>query len=438
MLSRRSLLRAVGSTLGVAPRKSAQVRGRRPPNVVLIVADYMGYSDTEPYGAKDVRTPNLKRLAHEGVRLTDAYASAAVCAPSRAALLTGRYQQRFGLETNPIPITRTDGPGIPPSESTLAELLKKANYATSMTGKWHLGFGPQYHPNARGFDESLAFYSWSIDYFSHREPFGNPGLYDDRRPVQVDGYSTDVFTDRAVSFINRNKSRPFLAYVAYNATLPPHQSPHKREDVRATSSEPVPMNVWHRTTLRDYLDTIEALDAGIGRILDALDRTGVAQNTIVIFTCDHGGTGPVRHTPLSQGFRTLGEGGVRVPFLVRWPGVLPAGKVSGQPVILMDVVATALAAARVEPARPLDGTDLAPILRGSAPIRERVFCWRLGTARAVRKGRWKYREDEGQSLFDLETDISEQNNVASQHPEVVSELRGHLAEWERTVRPDTK
>ena len=417
---------------GVPARNSAQVRGRRPPNVVLIVADYMGYGDTEPYGAKDVRTPNLKRLAQEGVRLTDAYASAPICVPSRAALLTGRYQQRFGVETNP---GRIDGPGIPASESTLAELLKRADYATSMTGKWHLGFDSQYHPNTRGFDESLAFNSWSIDYFSHRTPLGSPGLYDGKRLIQVDGYSTDLFTDRAVSFIQRSQSRPFLAYVAYNATLPPHQSPRKPEDVRATNSEPVPMDLWHRTTLRDYLDTIEALDAGIGRILDALDRTRVAQNTIVIFTCDHGGMGPVRHTPLSQGFRTLGEGGIRVPFLVRWPDGLPAGRVSGQQAILMDVVATALAASRVEPAHPLDGIDLAPILRGDAPVRERAFCWRLDKARAVRKGRWKYRDEEGQSLFDLETDISEKNDVASRHPEVVSDLRTLLAEWELAVRP---
>jgi arylsulfatase A-like enzyme len=394
----------------------------------------MGYSDTEPYGARDVRTPNLNRLAQEGVRLTNAYASAPVCAPSRAALLTGRYQQRFGLETNPGP-TQIDGPGIPRSERTLAELLKNADYATSMTGKWHLGFDSQYHPNARGFDESLAFYSWSIDYFSHRAPFGRPGLYDGKQPIQVNGYSTDVFTDRAVSFIQRNKSRPFLAYVAYNATLPPHQSPHKREDVRATSSEPVPMNLWHRTTLRDYLDTIEALDGGIGRILDALDETRIAQDTIVIFTCDHGGTGPVRHTPLSQGFRTLGEGGIRVPFLVRWPGVLPAGRVSGQQSILMDVVATTLAASGVSPTRPLDGIDLAPILRGDRPIRERVFCWRLDKVRAVRKGRWKYREEEGESLFDLESDVSEKNDVASLQPEVVRELRTLLGKWEDTVRP---
>ena len=415
---------------------SAQVRGRRPPNVVLIVADYLGYSDTEPYGAKDVRTPNLKRLAQEGVRLSDAYASAPICAPSRAALLTGRYQHRFSLETNPMPITRIDGPGIPRSESTLAELLKKADYATCMTGKWHLGFDSQFYPNARGFDESLAFYSWSIDYFSHREPFGNPGLYDDRRPVQVDGYSTDVFTDRAVSFITRNKSRPFFAYVAYNATLPPYQSPRKPEDVRATNSEPVLMDAWHRTTLRDYIDTVEALDAGIGRILDALEKTDTARNTIVIFTCDHGGAGPVRHTPLSQGFRTLGEGGIRVPFLVRWPGVLPAGRLSRQQAVLMDVAATVLAACGIAPARQLDGIDLVPILRGDAPIRERVFCWRLGKGRALRKGRWKYREDEGPSLFDLESDVSEKNDVASRHPEVVRELRAHLAEWELAVRPE--
>jgi arylsulfatase A-like enzyme len=390
----------------------------------------MGYGDTEPYGATDVRTPNLARLAKEGVRLTDAYASAPMCSPSRAALLTGRYQHRFGLEEN---LRTHDAPGIPASESTLAELLKKAGYATSMMGKWHLGIGRHYNPNARGFDESLAFYHWSIDYFSHRVPSGAPGLYEDGQPTSVTGYSTDVFTDRAVSFINRNKTRPFFAYVAYNATLPPHQPRHRPEDIRAKNSDPVPMKEWHRATLRDYLDTIEVMDQGIGRILGALDTAKLAEDTIVVFTCDHGGMGLVRHGPFSEGFRTLGEGGIRVPFLIRWPRVLPAGKVSTQQAILMDVAATVLAASRTAAADALDGMDLAPLLAGAASPRERTFCWRLGLSKAVRKGRWKYRSDSTERLFDIEADPGERLDVASQRPDVVKMLRAALTEWEAAV-----
>jgi arylsulfatase A-like enzyme len=195
------------------------------------------------------------------------------------------------------------------------------------------------------------------------------------------------------------------------------------------------MDVWHRTTRRDYIDTIEAMDAGIGRILAALDSTNTARDTIVVFTCDHGGMGPVRHSPLSQGFRTLGEGGIRVPLLVRWPRVLPPGKVFSQPVILMDIAATVVVAAGVAPDRPLDGIDLVPMLQSNAPMHERVFCWQIGTRTAVRKGKWKYRDDEGEKLFDLEADVSEKNDLSKQHHDIAGHLRAEFTKWKAAVRP---
>jgi arylsulfatase A-like enzyme len=332
--SRRTALSLIESALLGRSQDLAGAQNHprsRPPNIVLLQADYMGYTDTEPYGASDIRTPNLQRLANEGVRFSDAYATASICAPSRAAFLTGRYQARFGLEQNPP----SEKPGSPPTdrdvlslwETTFADLLRQSGYATAMAGKWHLGFGPKFGPNARGFEESLAFYDWSMDYFSHRTRTGNPALYENGRAVSIEGYSTDLFTDRAISFIEKQRNKPFFVYVAYNATLPPFQPPSRPGEIYAKDSSPVPMDRWHkegRPNLRqDYVETVEALDTAIGRILQTLDRLQISNDTIVVFTYDHGGTAPVRHAPLSHGFGSLYEGGIRVPCILRWPAYVP-------------------------------------------------------------------------------------------------------------------
>jgi arylsulfatase A-like enzyme len=422
--------------IGAPPVTLAQQPEPKRPNIVLIVADYMGYSDTEPYGATDVRTPYLKRLAAEGIRFTDAYASAPVCVPSRAALLTGLYQQRLGLEGN-----ADEKKGLPASHRTVAERLQTAGYRTGMIGKWHLGFGPGAGPNARGFDTSLAFNSWSIDYYSHRTPAGEPGLFEDGRPVEISGYSTDVFTARAVDFIQSQASRPFFLYLAYNATLPPRQPPGRPSDVRAMGPGNVPMAEWHRGTREDYIAVVESLDAGIGRILETIERKGVRDSTLIIFTYDHGGRELARNAPLFHGFATLWEGGIRVPLILCWPSRLAPGHVSAQQTILMDVAATILAAAGVEPqgAAKLDGVNLLPLLGDGAAVKERAFFWRLKfpgrEQKAVRRGRWKLIEDGNTPLlFDLEEDISERRDLRYAYPAVVRDLREAYRAWERDLQ----
>ena len=419
---------------------AAQPVGPTAPNVVLIVADYMGYSDTEPYGARDVRTPHLARLAAEGFRLTNAYASAPVCVPSRAALLTGVYQHRLGLEGN-----EDVKKGLPPSHKTLAERLQTAGYRTAMIGKWHLGFGEGAGPNARGFDTSLAFNSWSIDYYSHRTPAGETGLYENGRPVEIAGYSTVVFAARAVDFIQSRDTRPFFLYLAFNATLPPRQPPGRPDDVRAKGPGAVAMAEWHRGTRVDYVAVVEALDAGIGRVLASIEGKGVRDNTLVIFTYDHGGRELVRNAPLFHGFATLWEGGIRVPLIIRWPSRLGGSRVSAQPTIHMDLAATILAAAGVEPdaAGKLDGINLVPLLTGRTPPFDRAFFWRLAIPgreqKAVRRGRWKLILDGNTPLlFDVTEDLSERHDLRYAQPAIVNDLRSVLNAWEKELPPQSR
>jgi arylsulfatase A-like enzyme len=400
-------------------------------NVVLILCDYGGYGDFEPYGARDVPTPQIARLAREGVRLTDAYAAAPICTPARVALLTGRYHYRTGLETNVLK-TKPEV-GLAPAESTLVRSFKAAGYTAGMFGKWHLGYAPGFRPRAHGFDEFFGFLDWTIDYYSHRTFDGDVGLYDSDEPVERAGYITDLLTDRAVGFVRQHAREPFFLYVAYNAPLPPCQPPGRPDDVRTPQT-------WDASTRADYVKVIGALDAGVGRIVDAVDRAGLRDRTLVIFSYDHGGRGLSRNAPLFHGFGTIWEGGVRVACILRWPGRLPQGKVSRQAAISMDLTASMLAAAGVAPVSgpPLDGIDLLPIFEGKAPPREREFFWRLDfparKQKALRRGKWKYiRDGNNDLLFDLETDISERNDLIYRFPDVMRDLKARHAEWEKSL-----
>ena len=390
----------------------------------------MGYGDIGPYGVPDIRTPHLDRLAREGVKLTQFYAAAPICTPSRIALLTGRYQHRAGRELN----ARLDdaSTALPTSEATLPRLLKDAGYATAMFGKWHLVYEPRFGPNAHGFDEFFGFHDWTVDYYSHRTHSGDPGLYENTTPVEREGYITELLTDRAVSFIDQQAANPFFLYVAYNAALPPAQPPGRPSDIRDRES-------WDSSTRQDYAGVVEALDAGIGRILLRLDTRGLAHNTLVIFSYDHGGRELSRTYPFFHGFATLWEGGLRVPCLLRWPRELPAGRVSDQLAIHMDLTASILAATGVEAAagRDLDGIHLFPILKGDQLPVEREFFWRFRIRsrqqKAVRRGRWKYVRDGADMLFDVVADPGERNDLVYKNPAVVEDLKERLAAWEREV-----
>ncbi|HEY3044937.1 MAG TPA: sulfatase-like hydrolase/transferase [Vicinamibacterales bacterium] len=423
------------------------------PNVVLVIMDDMGYGDLGSYGVQDAKTPNLDRLAREGVRLTDAYANGPVCSPTRAALISGRYQQRVGIEWALASTTDKDK-SLPVSTTSLPALLKKNGYATALVGKWHLGFNPEIGPNAHGFDEFFGFLSGATDYYTHRNGDGTPDLYENTTPVETPAYLTDEISRRAAAFIDRHAAAstgPFFLEVAYNAVHWPFQPPDlPASDPRRTGA-PRPHEAGDRrliqmaddtpaATRADYVKILENADQGVGRILAALDRSGAAANTLVIFTNDNGGEWLSRNAPLYHRKGTLWEGGIRVPLILRWPGRLPANRTSDQVAITMDLNRSILAATGTElPAgyRP-DGVDILPMIAGQSAVSDRVLFWRIVRTerqqKAVRSGRWKMLVDGGQYLlFDLRDDPGERLDVAAQHTDLIVKLKAQLAEWEKDV-----
>lgn len=425
-----------------AGQGQAQAGSTRRPNVVLILTDDVGYGDLGSYGAPDVKTPHIDGLARDGVRFTDFYANGATCTPTRAGLISGRYQQRFGLET-PLAGAADEERGLAPTGRSLPQLLKNTGYATALVGKWHLGWKTDYSPNAHGFDFFFGFKGSHIDYYHHTNDAGRPDLFENDRPAEVPGYMTDLVTERSVRFIGQNAQRPFFIDVAYNATHWPYQVPDKPSKARINAGAIGPMDD-STSTRADYVAMLERVDEGVGKILRALDSLGLRQSTIVIFTNDNGGEWLSRNTPLFHHKWTVWEGGIRVPAIIRWPGHIPAGRVSSQVGITMDLTASILAATRtpVPNDARLDGFDLFPVLEGRTPEIERTLFWRVVGARqqrAVRSGDWKLLFDGSRPLlFNLRTDIGERNNVIGQHPEIARRLGPLLTAWQADVEDEAK
>jgi arylsulfatase A-like enzyme len=425
--------------IGASAPVNAQRASGGPPNVVLILMDDLGYGDLGSYGAPDARTPNIDRLAREGVRLTDAYANGAVCTPTRAALISGRYQQRVGLEWALGASPGDRELGLPATGTSLPALLKANGYATGLVGKWHLGWKPEFGPISHGFDEFYGFLSGAHDYYT-RTADGPPDLYENTTPIEPAGYLTDEITRRGVSFITRHADGRFFLEVAYNAVHWPFEPPDRPptdpvlRPLRQMPDDSFP------ATRQDYVRMLERADRGVGEILAAIERGGLASNTLVIFTNDNGGEWLSRNAPLYHRKGTLWEGGIRVPLILRWPGRLPAAKTSAQPAITFDITASILAGTRTplpEGYHP-DGIDLLPILRGDSPAVERRLFWRINRPNrqqlAVRSGHWKVLVDGGQYLlFDLAVDPGERADLAERHPDIVRALKGALANWERDV-----
>lgn len=441
------------SALIVLAGASSSVVAQRPlqtskPNVVLIITDDMGYGDLGSYGARDVRTPNIDRLARQGVRFTDAYSNGANCSPTRAALISGRYQQRVGIEW---PLTAEDEDrGLKATGRSLPALLKTNGYATGLVGKWHLGLKSEYGPNAHGFDEFFGFLAGAVDFYSHRRGDGTPDLFENTKLVETPNYLTDEISRRAIRFVDNHAREPFFLEVSYNAPHWPFQTPGRKSvDPNAV---PQPngrgdMRIFQGpddvtpATRQDYVRMIESVDQGVGTILAALDRHGLSRDTLVIFTNDNGGEWLSRNAPFSHRKSTLWEGGIRVPLIMRWPNHLPAGKTSAQVAITMDLTASIIATTgtKVTLDQPLEGINLIPILTGNTtPQVERELFWRIvrpnRLQKAVRSGRWKLLIDAGQYLlFDLKTDLAERNDLAAQHPDLVLKLKRRIAQWETDV-----
>lgn len=414
---------------------------RRRPNIVFIMADDLGWGDLSCYGNADFRTPHLDRLAAQGVRFTDAYASSCVCSPTRLALMTGRYQYRLraGLE-EPIKERLSEPHGLPPSHPTLPSLLKRSGYSTCLIGKWHMGYLPNYGPLKSGYDQFFGIASGGADYFTHRNRGGRPDLYENEALVERAGYLTDLLTDRAVEYLRSaaRAPRPFFLSLHYTAPHWPWEGPGDA----ARAADLRELFDYGAGSLATYAEMVRAMDEGVGRVVAALHRAGVAEDTIVVFTSDNGGERFSRMWPLVGEKGDLLEGGIRVPAIVRYPARVARGVVSPQVAITMDWTATllAMAGAPADPAFPLDGQDLSQVIQGLAPLSPRRLFWRFVGQRqaAVRDGDWKYlRVGEHEYLFDLRRDPRERANLADAYPARMEELRQAFAGWNATMLPDT-
>ena len=402
----------------------------------------MGYADLGVYGAKDIRTPNIDRLAREGVRFTDFYANATTCSPTRAGLITGRYQQRYGVEQ---PLS-ADGAtpdagerGLEASPFSLPRLLKATGYATALVGKWHLGYAATQSPLAHGFDYFFGLKSGYHDYWHHNDSRGTPDLWENDARVELEGYSTNLIADRAIAFIAQHAKAPFFIDVAFNAPHWPFQRPDTPSKAVGNARFLKPADSL-ASSRADYVSMMEALDTQVGRVLASLEQHGLTRNTIVIFTNDNGGEWLSDNTPLFNRKWTTWEGGIRVPAIVRWPGHIRAGSVTPQVGITMDLTASVLAVtgATIPAEAKLDGLNLFPVLEASAPVTSRTLFWRSTQARrdmrAVRDGDQKIViEGNHTFLFDVRRDPGERNDLARLQPKVVRALKLKLDAWERDV-----
>jgi arylsulfatase A-like enzyme len=410
------------------------------PNIVFILADDLGYADVSCYGQRDYTTPNVDRLAIEGLRFMQAYSNSANCTPTRVGLITGRYQMRLevGLE-EPINPTTPKGVGLPPSHPTLPSLLKKAGYGTSLVGKWHLGFLPDFSPLKSGYDHFFGIFPGAADYFDHGSKSPVP-LYEQEVPIDRVGYMTNLLGDRAVQTIEgyARSKEPFLLSLHFTAPHWPWEGPDDEAESKRISGR-----LFHRDggTQKTYAAMVQSLDANIGRVLQALDVRGLSENTIVIFTSDNGGERFSDTWPFSGMKSELLEGGLRIPAIVRWPGRVKAGSVSEQVMISMDWLPTLLAAAGTDPdpGYPPDGANLLPVLTGRAAPHSRKLFWRFkaGGQRAVRDADWKYLRIAGHEfLFDVVRDPRERANLKDRHNAVFDRLKNDWESWNRTMLPE--
>ena len=421
------------------------------PNIIIIMTDDMGYADVGFNGCKDIPTPNIDRIANEGIRFDEGYVSFPVCGPSRAGFLTGRYQDRFGFTTNPSIDPNNPIAGLPIEEETMAQVLKKANYNNAIIGKWHMGTNAVFHPLERGFDYFYGFLSGGHNYFPEKLTLNNlyevkrkwqwysTKIIENRAPVEIKEYLTDALSNAAVSFIAKQvkDNQQFMLYLAYNAPHTPLQASEKY-----LSRFPNIKDKKRKT----YAAMVSAVDDGVGRVLDALKEQALDEDTIIVFLSDNGGArnngsdnGPLR------GLKgDLFEGGVRVPFAIRWKGVIPEGNSYKNPVSSLDIMATIVAQTNVKinPERPLDGVDLIPFLTGKnndAP-HDYLF-WRKWeqNAMAIRHGNYKLvankkQDQETPELFDLSTDISESKNLKSEKLKISKDLQKEWNNWNKELK----
>lgn len=465
-LNRRTFLRTIGlGATTVAMRRGLSLAepsvSNCPPNILLIVSDDQGYRDLGCYGSADVKTPNLDRLATEGARLTSFYVTWPASTPSRGSLLTGRYPQRNGtydmfrndlvdydhLYTDEeYAVSPERILGMDTREILIPEVLKQAGYVSGIFGKWDLGQFRRFLPLQRGFDEFYGYVNTGIDYWTH-ERYSIPSMYRNNEPTAEDKgtYATDLFRREAVRFINKHKDRPFFCYLPFNA---PHAASNLQ---RPRPGVQVPVDYIRRhygdydeedTNSRRarrirYIAAITYMDEAIGEILALLEKHSVADNTMVVFLSDNGGSrGTADNGPLRGGKGVLFEGGIRVPCIVRWPGVIPRGMVCDELLTTLEIYPAVCGAAKVKPPSGvvLDGSDMTRVLAGKEPSPRNEMFWERRGDRAARAGEWKWLQSpQGSGLFDLSADIGEKNDLSKEKRDVLREMRSRFAAWRKQM-----
>ena len=394
------------------------------------MADDLGYADLSCYGRKDYQTPNLDKLASQGVKFMNAYAAAPVCTPTRAAFMTGRYPARIKVGLyEPLADGRSDSlVGLSPEYPSVAGLLKNAGYETYLVGKWHLGYLPEFSPIQNGFDYFYGFHAGAIDYISH----GND-LYENENPVHIDGYLTNIWADKAIDIISKQHSKPFFLALMFNAPHWPWQGP---------KDKPYPDTMPWRSggSPAIYASMMKSLDDGIGRIMKTIDDMKLQKNTVIIFTSDNGGERFSDNGIYQEGKMSLREGGIREPAFIRWTDSIMPNAVTNQVTVTMDWTATilSLAGAKPDPKFPLDGIDIMPIITGKKTEVNRTLYWRISQRKqhkAIRYGKWKYLQDDkgDEYLFDLKLDPGEHYNLKNQQQAIFEDLKYKYDRWEKTV-----
>ena len=439
--------------IGCAARQAAE--DSQPPNIIVIMADDLGYGDVSPYDGW-IDTPNLDRLAATGMMLTDFHTSGAVCSPTRAGLVTGRYQHRAGVPA--VLLADSASPlyhqGIDSEAHTISEAFRELAYTTAIFGKWHLGYLPQFKPPLHGFDEFRGFVSGNIDYQSHVDRMGRPDWWNGETLESEDGYLTDLIGDHAERFIAEHRDEPFFLYLAHHAPHYPYQGPGDSAE-RYAGDDAFPGVGAVTDRKRAYREMVESMDASIGRVLDALEEQGLSENTLLWFFSDNGATRVGSNGPL-RGFKaSYWEGGHRVPSIAAMPGRIDAGATSAAITSTLDVMPTVLAMAggTAHPDLPFDGVDIGPVLFDGEDAPPRQLFWsspaQFWRGAAVRDGRYKLVIDrrrqqaaaaEGEEvtdpvpmLFDLEVDLGEMKDLAADEPGRVEEMMAALERWREDV-----
>lgn len=443
-VSRRDVLKtgAAGSLALAVEGGRASAQESRPPNIIFIMADDMGYADLSCYGRTEYQTPNIDKMAAGGMRFLQAYANSAVCSATRTALITGRYQYRLpiGLE-EPLASLGDRHVGLPPDHPTLPSLLRKAGYGTTLIGKWHLGKLPDFGPLQSGYDHFYGFRGGAVDYFTHKS--GGPAtdthdLWENDVKVHEVGYLTSLLGKRATSVIDAyaKAQKPFFLSLHFNAPHWPWEGPGDEAESKRIRG----LAQYDAGSMKTYAEMMVALDAEVGRVLAALDANGIADNTLVVFTSDNGGERFAKTWPFSGRKTELLEGGVRIPAVVRWPRGIPAGKTSEQTIISMDWMPTFLELAKTapDPKYPMDGVSLVQTLAGTAPVTPRKFFWRYKNLeqQAMRDGDWKYLKIKNNTfLFNVVEDPMERANHKMREPAMFERMVAEYKTWNDTMLP---